>query len=623
MVQAKLNMVLSVLLLTIVLSLSSCAAQIEKAPVNDNVDAFIIVDDITAARADIENAGGKVVHIFPQDKVMIGELPYLFKSKYVKSVYYEGSKNKPKSGLVFYNAWIKNLEYSKLSVAEKMAMVGDDVPENPGNDVVEDPLVDLKDLSVSYMDHLNQKQMPFGDLTDMDTSLYMIGDVSVGIVTPESISGSEDWTYNELANVYSEIMNGLNWWSFNNPDAYLTFVYDHLEQMPVSSEPIELDAINRHYWGSEALYAGGYGDGESPFTDDAYDYVNSMRIEHDTDWGFVIFVADSSNDADGRFNDGKFAFAIMTANGGGPYLVMTYNNNGYGSGNMDAVVAHEMGHIFGAIDQYTGDPEYPCECADDVGYLNYENQNCDNNCELNESSIMRGDIPPFVNNDIDYYAKGQIGWQDNNTNNILDILEGGTMLKLDSQIENRTEMQFLSYIGENEITLFEAINPYYHSALIDGVNAIDYRYSWENGNYNWTNASVFTGIFDGNTMTNELFFQEGPLEWGTYLFEVESTNRFGNIFSQDSDEVMIVGCEGGNLDPKVKGYVTSYNGTYNSEEDTCISLEEYRYIIQYTCDDSEIVSTQTRCHYGCGDGRCLNKTFPRIKYRMMSQPIRD
>ena len=52
----------------------------------------------------------------------------------------------------------------------------------------------------------------------------------------------------------------------------------------------------------------------------------------------------------GKLADGYFAYAYL----GGPFLVMTYGNGGYGIANMDVVCAHETGHIFQALDEYAG-----------------------------------------------------------------------------------------------------------------------------------------------------------------------------------------------------------------------------------------------------------------------------
>ena len=44
----------------------------------------------------------------------------------------------------------------------------------------------------------------------------------------------------------------------------------------------------------------------------------------------------------------------------GPYCMLTYDNDGYRFANFDAVLAHEMGHVFGALDEYAPPaPGYP------------------------------------------------------------------------------------------------------------------------------------------------------------------------------------------------------------------------------------------------------------------------
>ncbi len=91
----------------------------------------------------------------------------------------------------------------------------------------------------------------------------------------------------------------------------------------------------------------GYTTGD--YLEKVYAYKNDLRNQYQTDWAFTIFVVDSSADLDGKFADGKyFAYAYL----GGPFMVMTYDNNGWGIEDMDRVTAHETGHIFMAGDQY-------------------------------------------------------------------------------------------------------------------------------------------------------------------------------------------------------------------------------------------------------------------------------
>jgi hypothetical protein len=615
MVRAKLNTIMSILLLTFIISLSGCSAQVEKAPVK-NVDAFIIVDDIDAARADIESSGGRVVHIFPEDKVMIGELPKKFKSKHVDGIFYEGSKAKPSKGLVFYNAWTKNLEYKKLSYAQKMARVGSNVPDNPGDDTVdfvEDPLFEGEFYSYSGKYANLEKSMPSGTIDPEDTSMYMAGDVSVSVVLPESditSPNTEDWTQGEIDNVHSEIIAGLEWWVDLNPDADLTFIYNFELPVSIPYEPIKMNSTD--YWVIDTMAALGYSSGPLVL-DDIYDYVNDKRNEDSgTDWTFVIFVVDSSEDGDGRFEDGKFAFTRLQGSGGGPYVIMTYDNNGYGISNMDSVIAHESGHIFGAKDQYDG-----CICTETAGYLDYENQNCDQaGCAISESSIMKDPINAFSAELIDYYAKGQLGWKDDNFNNILDIFEGQSILSLDEYLNDPEQIDLLDYTGNSLIDVMVSPNPFYNDALIDKVEEIKYMYTYEGGSSDWFDSSVSAGVFGGSSLLTDYDFTANFPEWGTYLVEAQATNRFGEIYS-DTDTVGYYGCEGGNLDPKIYGNVSNYDGTYNFAEDTCSTNDgRFPVVVQYSCEGYNIVSTESPCFYGCRDGKCMKKFIPR-KYFMM------
>ena len=60
----------------------------------------------------------------------------------------------------------------------------------------------------------------------------------------------------------------------------------------------------------------------------------------------------------------------------GPYSMLTYDNDGYGFANFDAVLAHEMGHVFGALDEYEPPaPGYPSTGDLTSGYLGVRNGN--------------------------------------------------------------------------------------------------------------------------------------------------------------------------------------------------------------------------------------------------------
>ncbi len=102
-------------------------------------------------------------------------------------------------------------------------------------------------------------------------------------------------------------------------------------------------------------------------------YADRIRRQDDADWAFVLYVVDSLHDKDGMFRNKVVAY---TADLFGPYSMLTYDNDGYGFANFDAVLAHEMGHVFGALDEYAPPtPGYPSTGDLTSGYLGVRNGN--------------------------------------------------------------------------------------------------------------------------------------------------------------------------------------------------------------------------------------------------------
>lgn len=252
------------------------------------------------------------------------------------------------------------------------------------------------------------------------TSEYMIGRVAVSIILLESDGGvdpsTEDWTDTEVALVLREIEDAFAWWEAREPKAHLNFVYEW-EMIPTSYEPITRPQQEQNLWIREVMLQKGMTT-VLPYFDQVRRYNHDLLDAHDADHAFTIFVVDSSEDRDGRFACGcYFAYAYI----GGPFMVMTYDNGGYGSHNTDAVAAHEIGHVFWAIDQYYAARQV---CTRRSGYLDVENQNSQfGDCAIDEPSLMRGQVWPFQMGDLDYYARGQVGWRDSDCDGILDPVD--------------------------------------------------------------------------------------------------------------------------------------------------------------------------------------------------------
>ena len=564
------------------LTLSGCYALPSFSP--EMREAFLVVEDIDLAKSDIESYGGVVRHIFPDKNVLIGSFTgNSLKSKFIDRVYYERSRV-PYSVRSEFTSWKRSLEYKKVPFDER---------EVPDVEPIYDDMVIIDKPSLSDLDPSIPLPIFGGDPTD--TSSFFIGDISVNVIFPESNANSlntENWTDNEIQEVKDEIFLGMDWWALREPDAHLTFVYNYDERIPTDLEPIEHESYYDWYWINDVMLNLGYGPEQYPPTPLVYNYVNNMRSNDD--WGFAIFVVDSSNDADGMFLDGKSAYTVMTSSGGGPYIVMTYDNGGYTISNMDSVTAHETGHIFGSTDQYS------CSCDTQHGYLYYENQNCGTSCLIDEDSIMKNPIYSFSNGLLDYYARGQVGWQDTDTDNILDIIDTFPMINLNPYTQEESGFIF---DGDSQVSIFPAVNPYYNNITTNIIANVDYSYMRDGEPWSdWFSTDAIDGMFDG---PQELFeFILSSLPGGDYTVKARATNNEGNFNESDHQYITITAippmCSetDGGYDIFNYGYATDDYGTY---EDAC----NRRILFEYYCGGEGYVEVaEVSCKYGCGNGAC-------------------
>jgi len=355
-----------------------------------------------------------------------------------------------------------------------------------------------------------------------ETSEYFIGRVAVSIILPESDGSTEpsteDWTKDERTLVLGEITSALDWWAAREPNANLTFVYDDGTASPVTIgyEPITHDIGEQGLWITKVMEKKGYT--SSSYFDQIRQHNDALRQTYDTDWAFTIIVVDSSNDGDNRFSDGHFAYAYL----GGPFTVMTYGNNGYGPHNMDAVAAHEIGHIFGALDQYYSARQ---PCTRRSGYLGVENQNSRYGaCASDVDSIMRGQTWPYSSGDIDDYARGQIGWRDSDADGILDPVDTTLSMVNVEYVPGVDQPNVLSFTGSVRDEPYPS--PFRRSTIINKVRQVRYRVAGGE----WMDAQPADGAFD--THTEDFTFTTPPLPTGNLDVELHVADSAGNELIQ-------------------------------------------------------------------------------------------
>jgi len=294
-----------------------------------------------------------------------------------------------------------------------------------------------------------------------DTSEYLLADprkpisVMVSLILPESNGHAEDWTmtgtiFTDGWTAFGKVAAALDFWASNAPVcAPLTFGLTLPQTATTSVEPILLRATGpaggcmgqENLWIDEVISQICPGCPGPSYVDKVRQYDDAFRILVDADWAYTIFVVNSQNDPDNSFaplpagppcnSAALFAYAYL----GGPFIVMTWGNDGYGITWMDAVAAHETGHIFYALDEYCS----ASSPAATSGYLNVANGNhqfafpgvCPTDYSCSEfppppatgvCCIMRGQTDSYSTDGICDFTMGQIGWRDADNDSVMDIL---------------------------------------------------------------------------------------------------------------------------------------------------------------------------------------------------------
>jgi len=348
-----------------------------------------------------------------------------------------------------------------------------------------------------------------------ETSEFLIGSVAVGVILPESNGtidrSTEDWTSSEESQVVSKIRASLDWWAAYNPSANVSFSMEVQYRVPTSYEPINRPIEEHWLWKSETMtYLGYPGTTWADLWNQTLDYINDLRNRLGTNWAFAIFVADSSNDPDGRFRAFPYsAYACL----GGPYFVIPYSR-------LNGVTAHELGHIFYATDEYNGMREYG-------GYLNVSDID-GSGCLMDNNHLHLSEG-----------TEGQIGWRDTDGDGILDIVDTVPDTTLNPYLPDPTSHSTLTYTGSVTVTAYPNHNPsfWWHERRNITINTItNVEYRIDNGP--WMNAMAVDGAFDE---AQEIFtFTTPSLSGGDHIIEVRGTNSVGNVETSYASDIVTI-----------------------------------------------------------------------------------
>jgi hypothetical protein len=380
-----------------------------------------------------------------------------------------------------------------------------------------------------------------------ETAAFAAGRVAVAVVFVESDGSvdrsTENWTRldpanpgDRRANVLAKVQAALTWWNDRSPDgsleAFLPAAGQYGKPRTVTTrfEPISrpVSHFAKDYrlsdagWRWEIMGKLGYAHDrtdDSPLPERAY--ADKVRRKTGADWAFVLYVVDSLRDADGAFRDEAIAY---TADLYGPYTVLTYDNDSYGFSNFDAVLAHEMGHVFGALDEYAPPrPGYASTGGLTSGYLGVRNRNAVKGGTTDLPCIMRGSqatLDAFALGELCPSTVGQTGLRDGDADthpNVVDThprfdsvqstVANGGVFTVTGSVREKPWPRGTSSIGI----------PFRHDISIFVPHDLQFRV--DGGE--WLPLVAVDGRFDEPVEKWKL--TTGPLAAGTHTLEVQGT----------------------------------------------------------------------------------------------------
>lgn len=498
----------------------------------DDAQAFLLFRDLAGPeiRAAVEDAGARIVALFPESRSALVAGPgagvdALIADPRVAAgsrglLTDEEVPSLPERQRVAAAAW-NHLQFSgpaPLSPLPEGEPLVHDVFEPPP-----DPLP----LFFSPLDEGGTDGRPFGASWD-NTSEFLAGRISLNLFLMES-DGSLDpsvynWTLDQESRIQSEVLQAVSSVATVYPTAGLSFTIHLVSGRTDTTARTKTEPINRSadpggttgedVWVREILARRGYSDPYSSRWTLSRRLADATRLADGSDWAVSVYVAHTGGDAgtagadaDGKFADGRFGYAWF----GGPHIVLTYSNDGWGIGRFDMVLLHELHHSFFALDEYQS---ANCSCTAHSGYLDGLNDNCQAPsgspaCPTNVSCVMRSNVSVSCD-----ATRRQVGTWDTDADGTPDVSDVPPSLSLVADTPGTVPAGRARLSGSASVGRLASRNPGYTTTHGDFtvVRLVAVETSVDDGPWEAYSAVPSDGAFDGfvESYSLDLSLAAGP-----------------------------------------------------------------------------------------------------------------
>ncbi|QQE12192.1 hypothetical protein JD969_01575 [Planctomycetota bacterium] len=341
---------------------------------------------------------------------------------------------------------------------------------------------------------------PYG-AENTDTSSYALGTYVWNVFFVQSEDSSTPWTTSKINDHKNRITQAAQWWETQAQNRFAPgnqWLDIQLNFVEVDGEDIvEIPDDSKSYYFDDILRRLNSSYTSTSSYSLTRTYNNDMRERFDTDWSFTSYIRPYTGRASAYVN--------------GPYTNGFYDDSYH-------TYKHEMGHIFGARDEYASSNQHTGVQA---GYLYAYNTNA----EKHEDGSYNNNFHTALMNRSSSHVLSEgtidaVGWTDTDNDDIPDILD--TFPTLENIIANAYEEGIFKLSFDAHVTPLTSPNPFMDDITINTLSAAQYSLDGEE----WIDMSTFDYAWGDYEET--VNFQLNNIIAGDHIFDLRVYNSVGN-----------------------------------------------------------------------------------------------